>query len=181
MTELTILMAARVAAVWHADQRRKGARAEPYVNHLIEVASLVAEADPGNVDLIVAALLHDAIEDQRKTREEIALLFGERAAALVVEATDDKNLPKPERKRLQIETAARKSRDAKLLKLADKTSNLRALAVSPPAHWPEQRRRDYVAWATAVAGGLKGVSDWLDQQFEEARQVAVQSFARPAA
>jgi hypothetical protein len=96
-------------------------------------------------------------------------------ARLVEEATDDKSLPKPERKRLQIETAPHKTRDAKLLKLADKVSNLRSIAASPPSHWPIERRKAYIDWACAVAAGLVGVSDWLDKQFEEARQFALKS------
>jgi (p)ppGpp synthase/HD superfamily hydrolase len=181
MKEQIILKAAMVAAEWHSEQRRKGERAEPYVNHLIEVAQLVSVADPGNTDLIIAALLHDAIEDQKKSRAEIVALFGERVASLVDEATDDKSLPKPERKRLQIAKAPKKSRDSKLLSLADKTSNLRAVAESPPAHWSDDRRRDYVAWCTAVANGLIGISEWLDHQFEEAKALALQSIPNEAA
>jgi (p)ppGpp synthase/HD superfamily hydrolase len=181
MKEQNILTALMVAAEWHSEQRRKCERAEPYVNHLIEVAQLVSVADPGNTDLIVAALLHDAVEDQKKSREDIVALFGERVASLVVEATDDKSLPKPERKRLQIETAPKKSRDAKLLKLADKTSNLRSIAKSPPAHWSDDRRREYVAWSTAVANGLVGISEWLDHQFEEAKALALQSIPNESA
>ncbi len=181
MDSLKILNAAKMAAEWHSEQRRKGAAGEPYVNHLLEVAELVAKADPGNTDLIVAALLHDAIEDVKKTREEIAELFGERVAGLVEEATDDKSLPKPERKRLQIETASTKSRDAKLLKLADKTSNLRSVALSPPSHWQDERRREYVAWSAAVAAGLFGVSEWLDGEFEKAKALALESIPTEAA
>jgi GTP diphosphokinase / guanosine-3',5'-bis(diphosphate) 3'-diphosphatase len=175
MDALTILRAARMAADWHAGQRRKGAAGEPYVNHLIEVAELVAEAEPGNTDLVIAALLHDAIEDQQIAPDEIAGLFGKRVASLVMEVTDDKSLPKQERKRLQVETAAKKSRDARLLKLADKTSNLRSLAKSPPADWPNERRRDYVAWAAAVAASLSGISTWLDREFEAAKALALES------
>jgi (p)ppGpp synthase/HD superfamily hydrolase len=105
MTAPTIMRAAHRAAEWHKDQRRKGAAGEPYIGHLLEVAALVAEADEGNVDLIVAALLHDAIEDQPISWEQIEEEFGERVAGLVMEATDDKSLPKAECKRLQIETA----------------------------------------------------------------------------
>jgi (p)ppGpp synthase/HD superfamily hydrolase len=180
MDSLKILNAAKMAAEWHSEQRRKGAAGEPYVNHLLEVAELVAKADPGNTDLIVAALLHDAIEDVKKTREEIAELFGERVAGLVEEATDDKSLPKPERKRLQIETASTKSRDAKLLKLADKTSNLRSVALSPPSHWQVERRREYVAWSAAVAAGLFGASEWLDGEFEKAKALALESIPTEA-
>ena len=107
------------------------------MNHLLEVAELVARSDTGNVDLIVAALLHNAVEDQQINLAAIAKLFGGLVAGLVMEATDDKSLPKSERKRLQIESAPKKSRDAKLLKLADKTSNLRSLANSPPADSPD--------------------------------------------
>ena len=176
MTTLTILKAADQAARWHAGQRRKGAAGEPYIGHLLEVAALVAEADESNTDLIVAALLHDAIEDQPISRETIADQFGERVAELVEEATDDKSLPQSVRKQLQIETAAQKSRDAKLLKLADKISNLRSIAKSPPAHWPIERRSAYIEWSVAVVtSGLLGHSDWLDEQFDVARRKAEQS------
>ncbi len=169
MTAPSIMRAAVTASRWHAAQTRKGAAAEPYVNHLLQVAALVAEADAENIDLIVAALLHDAIEDQRITRHEIAAEFGEVVARLVEECTDDKALPKEMRKAIQVETAAAKSRDAKLLKLADKTSNLRAIATSPPVGWSIERRRAYVAWSQTVAGaGLLGHSQMLDLAFQEA-------------
>jgi guanosine-3',5'-bis(diphosphate) 3'-pyrophosphohydrolase len=134
---------------------------------------LVAEAtDGGDTDLVVAAVLHDAIEDQKIHRELIAGAFGESVAKLVEEVTDDKSLPKEERKRLQVEHAPDKSSRAKLLKLADKTSNLRAIAASPPHDWPVQRRLEYVAWTRRVAGGLVGVSEWLEREFEQAARQA---------
>ena len=103
---VTVLRAADAAARWHVNQRRKGAAQEPYVTHLLEVAMLVAEATAGaDPNLIVAALLHDTIEDQGVTREEIAAQFNDDVADLVVEVTDNKKLPKAERKRLQIEHA----------------------------------------------------------------------------
>ena len=141
------------AALRHAHQRRKGDAAEPYLNHLAEVADLVAEATGGkDASLVAAALLHDVVEDTDTTLAEVAATFGEDVAGLVAEATDDKTLPKAERKRLQIVHAPSHSPRAKLLKLADKTSNLRNMATSPPAGWPPERRRDYVAWAR-VGGG----------------------------
>jgi (p)ppGpp synthase/HD superfamily hydrolase len=180
MTAPIILKAAMKAAEWHSEQRRKGQKEEPYVNHLIEVAQLVAEATPHDIDLIVAALLHDAIEDQQKTWEEIADLFGERVADLVEEVTDDKTLLKEERKRLQVQNAPKKSRDAKILKLADKTANLRALAASPPHDWSLERRREYIDWATNVVAGLQGVSPWLEGQFEDAKQKALRAIEQVA-
>jgi (p)ppGpp synthase/HD superfamily hydrolase len=170
---VTVLKAADAAARWHVHQRRKGPAAEPYINHLLEVAMLVAQASQGNdPNLVIAALLHDAIEDCEVPRKLIAATFGEEVAAIVSEVTDDKKLPKAKRKRKQIETATDKSPKAKLLKLADKTSNLRAIAASPPADWSVKRRIEYVDWALAVAQGLRGVSPWLEGQLDEAAGAA---------
>jgi hypothetical protein len=123
---------------------------------------------PASINLIVAALLHDTIEDQGVTREEIAAQFNDDVADLVVQVTDDKQLPKAERKRLQIEHAPKLTPRAKILKLADKISNLRSLATSPPVDWPMQRRADYVIWTTDVVQGLRGASDLLEQEFDRA-------------
>ena len=157
----------------HTDQRRKSALKEPYVNHLAEVAFLVSQATQGaDADLIVAALLHDAIEDQpeRVTYERIETIFGAEVAALVAEVTDDKSLLKAERKRLQVETAPKKSARAKMIKIADKTANVRSLRLSPP-DWPLERKREYVNWSINVVAGCKGVNKWLEARFtEECRQ-----------
>jgi (p)ppGpp synthase/HD superfamily hydrolase len=135
---------------------------------LAEVAALLAEATGGDDPvLLVAGLLHDTIEDQDVTRAEIAASFGDEVASLVVEVTDDKSLPKIERKRLQVENAPRKTARAKLLKLADKTSNLRAIANCPPA-WPLQRQREYVDWAERVVAGCRGVNAQLERAFDAA-------------
>ena len=166
---VTVLRAADATARWHVNQRRKGAAQEPYVTHLLEVAMLVAEATAGaDPNLIVAALLHDTIEDQGVTREEIAAQFSDDVADLVVEVTDDKKLPKAERRRLQIKHAPKLTPRAKILKLADKISNLRSLATSPPADWPMQRRSDYVIWTTEVVQGLRGTSGLLEHEFDRA-------------
>lgn len=158
----------------HTDQRRKSALKEPYVNHLAEVAYLVSQATHGNdADLVVAALLHDAIEDQpeRVTYERIEALFGADVAALVAEVTDDKSLLKADRKRMQVETAPHKSPRAKMIKIADKTANVRSLRLSPP-DWPQERKREYVNWAINVVAGCKGVNKWLEAQFaDECQQI----------
>lgn len=165
---LLITRALDFAAHHHTDHRRKGVRAEPYVNHLAEVAHLVAQATDGaDAELVAAALLHDSVEDTEATLEEVERHFGAAVAALVAEVTDDKSLPKAERKRLQVETALYKSKRARLLKLADKISNLRTLRTSPP-DWPEERRHEYIRWAERVAAGCTGLSAFLDAQFEEA-------------
>jgi (p)ppGpp synthase/HD superfamily hydrolase len=166
---LKIARALDFAARKHAAQRRKGEAAEPYVNHVAEVARLVAEATGGrDADLVAAALLHDTIEDTGATREELEAAFGAGVAALVAEVTDDKSLPKHERKRLQVEKAPHKSDRAKMLKLADKTSNLHSIVASPPASWDLDRRREYFDWAARVAAGCRGVSPELERRFDEA-------------
>src|SRR5215212_8880133 len=103
---IAVLKAADAAARWHVHDRRKGAAEEPYINHLLEVASLVAEATDGkDPDLVIAALLHDAIEDQEVPRSLIADNWGEEVAKIVEEVTDDKSLPKADRKRKQVKSA----------------------------------------------------------------------------
>jgi (p)ppGpp synthase/HD superfamily hydrolase len=175
---IAVLRAADAAARWHVHQRRKGSAQEPYVNHLLEVASLVAEATHGeDPDLVIAALLHDAIEDQEVPGELIAREFGKEAADLVGEVTDDKRLAKEERKRLQIENASKKSTRAKMIKLADKTSNLRAIAYSPSPDWSVKRRLEYIEFSKRVVAGLRGVSAWLEQQFDRAVEEAERSLA----
>jgi (p)ppGpp synthase/HD superfamily hydrolase len=174
---LLVLKAADAAARWHVHHRRKGPAEEPYINHLLEVAMLVAEATGGSdTNLVIAALLHDAIEDSEVPRELIAETFGEDVASLVEEVTDDKSLSKGTRKQKQVETASMKSRRAKILKLADKTSNLRAVASSPASDWSVKRRIEYVNWAKQVAEGLRGVNPKLEAQFDAAANTAERSY-----
>jgi (p)ppGpp synthase/HD superfamily hydrolase len=93
------------------------------------------------------------IEDTKTTREELEREFGSEVAALVVELTDDKCLPKLERKRLQVETLCLKSGRAKLIKIADKTSNLWSILASHPLNWDARRQREYFEWASRVVAG----------------------------
>jgi (p)ppGpp synthase/HD superfamily hydrolase len=157
------------AAGKHAGQSRKGEAAEPYVNHLTEVARLVAQATGGaDADLVIAAILHDTVEDTATTFDELTAAFGPRVASLVAEVTDDKSLEKAQRKRLQIEHAGHASTGAKIIKIADKTSNLRALAVSPPKGWPAARKREYLDWSLQVVARCRGVNAWLEAAFDAA-------------
>ena len=171
----------RFAADRHVGQRRKGEAAEPVVNHLAEVADLVARATEGaDVDLIVAAVLHDTVEDTATTFEELAARFGGRVAGLVAEVTDDKSLPLAERKRLQVEHTAHASHGAKVIKLADKTSNLRAMAESPPRDWSAARRADYLEWGRQVVANCRGANRWLEDQFDEAAEALEACIGVPA-
>ena len=162
-----VLKAACFAAEKHAAQKRKGAAAEPYVNHLVEVAELVSTAlSEPDVNLVVAALLHDSIEDAKVTKEELANRFSWDVAELVAEVTDNKLLEKQERKRLQILNAPHKSVRAQAIKLADFISNLRSILNSPPADWSLQRKREYFAWARQVVTGFTAPNLILKGQFE---------------
>lgn len=170
---ILVTAAADFAARAHVAQHRKGLAQEPYVNHLAEVADLVARATDGaDAELIAAAYLHDTLEDTPTTFEDLADRFGAAVAGLVAEVTDDKSLPKAERKRLQIESAPHKSPRARLIKIADKTSNLRALVTTPPAGWDRARLLDYVDWAEAVVSRLRGHNARLDSAFAIARDEA---------
>jgi len=170
-----VLSAAVFAAEKHSKQRRKGSAAEPYVNHLLEVAQLVAGAiTEADTNLVIAALLHDAIEDAGVTGEELTERFGGDVATLVAEVTDDKSLPKEERKRLQIENAPKKPARAQTIKLADKISNLRAILSSPPVDWTEQRKAEYFTWAKRVVEGLTAPNPALKAEFDN----TVQRFER---
>src|SRR4051812_25176099 len=123
-----VLAAALYAAQKHARQKRKGVDETPYVNHLLEVAELIAASiDELDTNLIVAALLHDVVEDTATSPAEVRERFGSDVASLVAEVTDDKSLPKATRKALQVEHAPHKSKRAALIKLADKISNLRSI------------------------------------------------------
>jgi len=174
---VAVMKAADFAARKHTNQRRKGDAAEPYLNHLIEVANLVAEASDGRADVVVAALLHDVVEDQGVAIDEVAALFGSAIASIVAEVTDDKSLPKHVRKDKQVSGAHHKSTDASIIKLADKTSNLLAIAKSPPP-WPIDRKRTYVEWARAVVAGLPFKQPELLAKFEEAAELALESIER---
>ena len=167
------------AARKHSKQRRKGEAGEPYVNHLAEVARLVAEATGGKDTVsVLAALLHDAIEDTPTTREELQAEFGREVADVVAEVTDDKSLPKAERKRLQVETTPHKSRRAKLVKIADKTSNLRSIANSPPVDWDVKRQREYFDWAARVVEGCRGTNAILEKWFDEAHAAGLRALEK---
>jgi len=161
------MKAAHFAAQKHVNQRRKGVSGEPYVNHLIEAAELVASALPEpDTNLVIATLLHDTIEDTGVTKTELAEQFGQDVADLVAEVTDDKSLPKQERKRLQVAHAAEKSPRAQTIKLADKISNLRAILTSPPADWDLNRRKEYFAWAQSVIGSIAHPNPILKAEFD---------------
>lgn len=169
MNPAHLLNALAIAAEKHRRQRRKDAEASPYVNHLISVATVLAvEGDIDDEATLLAAVLHDTVEDTETTLAELEENFGPEVAGLVREVTDDKRLEKGERKRLQVEHARNSSPRAKQIKIADKISNVRDIAVSPPADWSLERRREYLTWSERVVAGCRGVNPKLDDVFDQA-------------
>jgi GTP diphosphokinase / guanosine-3',5'-bis(diphosphate) 3'-diphosphatase len=163
-----LLTAIRFSADRHRPQRRKDALKSPYINHPIEVAELLWRVGGvRDVAVILAAILHDTIEDTEATPDEIRSLFGEAVLGIVLECTDDKSLPYMDRKRLQIETAPHKSEKAKLVKLADKTCNLHDLNQSPPRWWPKIQRQEYLLWSQKVVAGLRGTNKDIEALYDE--------------
>ncbi|MBI4184004.1 MAG: bifunctional (p)ppGpp synthetase/guanosine-3',5'-bis(diphosphate) 3'-pyrophosphohydrolase [Proteobacteria bacterium] len=179
---LRVLRAADFAARLHRDQRRKGEAREPYVNHLIDVACRVARASAGEDPVVViAALLHDVVEDTPAGLADVAAAFGEEVAAVVAELSDDPALAKAERKRRQAEAAPGASGRAKMLRIADKISNLQSLIDSPPMNWDLARRIDYAHWAKAVVDGCRGDNPSLEAEFDETYAQAMACLERAAA
>jgi guanosine-3',5'-bis(diphosphate) 3'-pyrophosphohydrolase len=161
--------AAELAARRHNGMARKGRGNEPYINHLAEVANLLSAAtDGGDAELVAAGWLHDTIEDTATTQDELAQRFGLRVAGLVAEVTDDMSLPKSERRRRQIVDARHKSAGAKLIKIADKISNVRARIHADPTAGERDELDDYAAWAERVVAGCRGINAVLDSLFDEA-------------
>lgn len=156
------------AAQKHRDQRRKDAEASPYINHPIAVASVLAvEAGITDEDTLIAAILHDTLEDTETSSDELEDKFGPVVSGIVQEVTDDKSLPKNVRKRLQVEHAPSATARAKCLKIADKICNIRDVTTAAPATWSIERRREYLDWAEEVVAGCRGVEPRIDAVFDE--------------
>lgn len=164
-----ILKALEFAAQKHRDQRRKDKRASPYINHPIQLASVLwHEGGVADPVVIAAALLHDTVEDTETTWHELRGEFGDEIAQIVLEVTDVPWLKKAVRKKLQVARARHASKSARLVKLADKICNLRDVAAHPPASWSLERRQEYFEWAKEVVDKLRGTNAALERKFDEA-------------
>jgi guanosine-3',5'-bis(diphosphate) 3'-pyrophosphohydrolase len=161
-----VLQAAAFAAEKHRNQRRKDEEASPYINHPIQLAYILVQADIEDPVVLAAALLHDTIEDTNTTLDELEIVFGYEIANIVAECSDDKRLPKLERKKAQIEHAAGISPKAKLVKLADKIGNVSDINGAPPAGWSLERKREYFDWAKQVVDRMRGVHAVLEARFD---------------
>lgn len=163
-----LLDALHFSAERHRDQRRKGASRAPYINHPIEVAHVLASiGGVTDLDTLLAAILHDTIEDTGTTGVELEARFGPEVRALVEEVTDDKRLPREERKRLQVQQAAHRSAKARLIKLADKICNVQDVTHAPPSDWSRERRVAYLDWTAEVVAGCRGANAALKRHYDE--------------
>ena len=164
-----LLKAVQFAADKHRKQRRKGKDASPYINHPIGVAHLLADVGGiTDIDTLVAAILHDTVEDTKTTLRELEKQFGRAVRSVVEELTDDKSKKKALRKRLQIEHAPHLSRQAKAIKMADKISNVQDVTEHPPKKWRLARRIAYLNWTEKVVAGCRGTSDGLERYYDKA-------------
>jgi guanosine-3',5'-bis(diphosphate) 3'-pyrophosphohydrolase len=162
-----VLKAVEFAAHKHRNQRRKDARASPYINHPIALAQILrVEGGVDDPAVIAAALLHDTVEDTDTSYRELRGQFGAKVADIVAEVTDTKWLKKGSRKRLQISKASRSTEGARLVKLADKIANLRDIIASPPADWALTRKREYFDWAKQVVDQVRGTNLKLERRFD---------------
>ncbi len=157
------------AARMHAGQLRKGAARVPYINHPCEVAALVAGAGASE-SVVIAAVLHDTVEDTAARSEEIDTIFGAEVAGIVAELTNDpawSDLTKLEMKARQSAHIRCTSVGARTVKIADQTANLFDIARDPAA-WEPERARDYVVGAVMVVDACRGVSASLEAGFDAA-------------
>ncbi|KAL6430236.1 hypothetical protein ACFW04_007754 [Cataglyphis niger] len=162
-----IVKCANFAAEKHRNQRRKDVNQTPYINHPLGVANiLIQEGNVFEPIVILAAILHDTVEDTDTTFAEIEKEFGHKVCQVVREVTDDKTLPKDERKRLQIKHTPNISREAKLVKLADKLYNLRDIEKSVPVNWTRENVKDYFKWSKAVIDGCRQTNLSLEKKLD---------------
>lgn len=179
MDQIQLLQAISFAAVKHRHQRRKGADGTPYINHPIQVAVQLAEiAGVTDTEVLMGAILHDTLEDTDTTSQELEAAFGIRVRQLVEAVTDDKRLPRAERKQRQIDHAPSLSPEAALIKISDKISNVKDITHSPPEGWDLARQQQYLDWAIAVVKNCPPVSEPLEAHFQatmaEAKQALLQ-------
>jgi guanosine-3',5'-bis(diphosphate) 3'-pyrophosphohydrolase len=167
MSAQKIFKALEFASWQHRFQRRKGFVKIPYINHPIKVASLLTKMNDNPLEeMILAAILHDVVEDTGATIEEIKEMFGEKTAIIVSEVTDDMTLPSGIRKKRQVLKAPMLSPEAKQIKIADKICNIHDL-LKYPISWTKEKKKKYIKWSQEVVNGCRGVNEKLEREFDE--------------
>ena len=139
----------------HKDQKRKNAAGDPYITHPLEVAYAIQRAyescgEEPSIDVLIAAILHDVVEDTPATPKELPMLFGNVVGGIVAQVTDDKSLSKLERKQIALRDASRLTPEAALVKMADKWHNCKDLKRDPPKTWSDEDVRHYAHWSMAM-------------------------------
>lgn len=182
MHDTRLLKAIAFAAEKHRFQKRKDGAGTPYINHPIQVALTLAEIGTETyVEILMAAVLHDTLEDTQTTPEELEAHFGQAVAGWVQEVTDDKRLPKEERKRLQVVLAPSKSREALKIKLADKICNVVDILHHPPAGWGSSQKLEYLDWAAQICLAARGTQAALESHLNMLIETGRQEFASTVA
>lgn len=160
------------AARKHSNQRRKGVNNIPYINHPIEVANLLCfTLKDLDLELLIAAVLHDTIEDTDASEEQIEQQFGQVVKNLVLEVSDDMMESKKVRREKQVKGAPALSNRAKQIKIADKTCNIIDM-LTTQLEWTKNRKREYVLWSIEVVKGCVGVNLKLEKEFDKAVAIA---------
>lgn len=162
----------RYAEKKHAGQLRKDGKT-PYITHPRAVASILRdEAGITDPDTLIAAVLHDTIEDTGATHAELTARFGRNVADIVAELSNDERLPKAQQKQAQIDHAPHYSMPAAHIKIADKTANLRDIIAAPPP-WPRDRKRGYFDHARAVVTAMGPRHPVLEGLFDKTYRTGV--------
>jgi (p)ppGpp synthase/HD superfamily hydrolase len=160
MTSSRFISACSFAVLRHKDQKRKAANRTtiPYVVHPLAVAQILCEIGINDEDVLIAAVLHDTLEDTKTTPEELRFKFGDRVLGIVQECTDDPTLDREAQRLMQVKSAPHKSYPAKLVKCADKTDNMRDLVRCPPG-WETWKIRKYAEQGRAVVQALNSANE----------------------
>lgn len=159
LSESTLKKAIDFATEKHKGQYRKNSKKEEYIIHPIEVMIILRDHGVTDQVALVGAVLHDTIEDTSATYEEILELFGEEVADVVLEVSDNKSLPKLERKKFQVSKISKKSFAARMIKIADKLSNSADLLVDPPVGWSSVQINGYIKWSEEICNRAMSLGD----------------------
>lgn len=175
---LRVLEAVRFATEMHGDQKRAGDKNLPYVVHVFEVAELVASSPTANTEQVIAALLHDVVEDTEASLDQVSAQFGELVASLVAENTDPEGMNQRERKARQLAEMPKKSAGARLIKMADLLSNTRGLLTSPP-NWRRKSLQRYARANKAIFEAGRGTCPFLEAEWDAFWPSIASSFDLP--
>ena len=137
---------------FHGNQLRKDG--SKFTDHLFDVYNILKENNIYNEEILISALLHDIIEDTSYSKADLLNDFGQNVYDYVLECTDNKLIPKFERKLLQIAKVNFLKDESRLIKIADKMSNLKSILYTPPTNWNEFRLFGYISWTNEFINNI---------------------------